>query len=144
MNKMMKIMMAIAALALVTGAQAQMGWTLQRCREHFGPEFMSPAGDTHYFHVGPFGRGLGEHVYLTFDPDGTVGGIQWVKLDGKAFSEAEVQQRLKKASRVSWTRSADHESGELSRIGEQNGKTIFDANENDNGRGTYFLTITTH
>jgi hypothetical protein len=59
-------------------------------------------GDTHYFHVGPFGRGLGEHIYLTFDPDGTVGAIPWLKLDGKAFSEAEVRQHLREASRVTW------------------------------------------
>ena len=121
-----------------------MGWTLQQCRGHFGAEFMAPSGDTHYFHLGPFGRGLGEHVYISFDPDGTVGSIQWLKLDGKAFSEAEVQQRLREASRVSWERSPYHEDGELNWIGKQNGEVIFEANEADNGRKTYILTITTH
>lgn len=71
-----------------------MGWTLRKCRDHFGAEFMPATDDTHYFHVGPLGRGLGEHVYLTFDPDGTVGGIQWVKLDGKA----SLKQRFNSAS----------------------------------------------
>jgi hypothetical protein len=32
---------------------------------------------------------------------------------------------------------------ELDWTGEQNGKVIFDANERDYGRGTWFLTITT-
>jgi hypothetical protein len=96
------ILMPAVVCIFAANAQAQMGWTLQRCREHFGSEFMPHDGDTHYFHVGPFGRGLGEHIYLTFDPDGTVGAIPWLKLDGKAFSEAEVRQHLREASRVTW------------------------------------------
>lgn len=139
----MKPIAILAACLLTVSAKAQMGWTLQQCREHFGQEFMPATDGTHYFHVGPFGRGLGEHVYLTFDPDGTVGGIQWVKLDGKAFSEHEIQQRLREASRLTWKRTSSHEPGELNWTGEQNGKVIFDANEADNGRGTYLLTITT-
>jgi hypothetical protein len=80
MNK--KMIIILVACFFAANAHAQMGWTLQQCREHFGPEFMPPDGDTHYFHVGPFERGLGEHVYLTFDPDGTVGTIASVKLNG--------------------------------------------------------------
>jgi hypothetical protein len=97
---MMKPLTILAACFLAVNARAQMGWTLQQCREHFGPEFMPANGDIHYFHVGPVGRGSGEHVYITFDPDGTVGAIQWVKLNGEAFSEAEIQERLREASRV--------------------------------------------
>ena len=140
---MMKLITILAACLLSVNARAQMGWTLQQCREHFGPEFMPASGDTHCFHVGPFGRGLGEHVYITFDPDGTVGAIQWVKLNGEAFSEAEIQKCLREASRVTWERTPNHEPGELNWTGKQNGKVIFDANEADNGRGIYFLTITT-
>ncbi|HYY27880.1 MAG TPA: hypothetical protein VE860_08055 [Chthoniobacterales bacterium] len=61
------------------------------------------------------------------------------------FSEAEVQKLLKEASRVTWERTEDsgQDGDELNRTGSQNGKVIFDANEGDNGRGTWFLTIKT-
>jgi hypothetical protein len=64
---------------------------------------------------------------------------------GQGFSEVEVQQHLREASRVTWKRvnPTPNESGELSWTGEQNDKVIFDAEEDDNGRGTVFLTITT-
>ena len=132
---------AVSVLAPLM-AKAQTGWTLAQCREHFGREFSSD-DSTYYFHVGPWGRGLGEHVYITFDPDGTVGGIQWLKLDGKAFSEAEVQKRLRKASNITWERATNHEPDELKWVGIQHGKVVFDANEGDNGRGTYILSIST-
>ena len=94
-------------------------------------------------HVGPWGRGLGENIYISFDPDGTVGTIHWIKLDGDAFSEAEIQQRLRVASHVSWQRRTDHDTGELNWVGVQNGRVIFDANEADNGQGAYILSIST-
>jgi hypothetical protein len=84
----------------------------------------------------------GRQIWLTFDPDGTVGEIQWLKFGG-AFSEAEIQQHLRDASRVTWKRKPFSQEGELDWTWEQNGKVIFDANEGDNGRGTWFLTITT-
>jgi hypothetical protein len=141
---MKTIILIFAAMsALLTAAHAQIGWTLKQCRERIGPELHAADGDTHYFHIGPWGRGLGEQICISFDPDGTVGKIQWVKLDGEAFSEAEIQQRLREASHVSWQRGRDHDTGELSWIGVQNGKVIFDANEADNGQGAYVLTIST-
>ena len=136
------ILIFAAMAALLIAAHAQMGWSLEQCRERIGPEFHAANGDTHYFHVGLWGRGLGEHIYISFDPDDTVGTIQWIKLDGEAFSEAEIQQRLREASHVSWQRG-DHDTGELNWIGVQNRKVIFDANEADNGRGAYVLTIST-
>jgi hypothetical protein len=141
---MKTILLIFAAMSvLLIAAHAQIGWTLEQCRERIGPEFQAANGDTHYFHVGPWGRGLGEHVYISFDPDGTVGTIQWLRLDGEAFSEAEIQWRLREASHVSWQRGRDHDAGELNWFGVHNGKVIFDANEADNGRGTYILTIST-
>ena len=62
---------------------------------------------------------------------------------GEAFSEAEIQERLREASRVTWKRTPNYEPGELNWTGEQNGKIIFDANEANNGRGIYLLTIPT-
>src|ERR1700746_1599950 len=105
-----------------------MGWTLAQCGEHFGREFSSDES-IYYFHVRPCGRGLGEHVCITFDRDGTVGGIQWLKLDGKAFSEGEIQKRLREASNITWERTTNHESDELNWVGIQHSKVIFDANE---------------
>jgi hypothetical protein len=137
------VLIFTALLSLSVAAHAQIGWTLEQCRERIGPEFQAANGDTHYFHVGPWGRGLGEHIYISFDPDDTVGTIQWLKLDGEAFSEAEIQERLREASHVTWQRRNDHDTGELNWIGVQNRKVIFDANEADNGRGTYILTIST-
>jgi hypothetical protein len=141
----MKILLLVctALTSLLVAAHAQIGWTLEQCRERIGPEFHAANGDTHYFHVGPWGRGLGENIYISFDPDGTVGTIQWIKLDGEAFSEAEIQQRLRVASHVTWQRRNDHDTGELNWIGVQNRKVIFDANEADNGQGAYVLTIST-
>jgi hypothetical protein len=91
------ILICVALMGLSVAAHAQIGWTLEQCRERIGQEFQPASGDTHYFHVGPWRRGLGEHIYLSFDPDDTVGTIQWVKLDGEAFSEAEIQRRLKRS-----------------------------------------------
>jgi hypothetical protein len=132
----------VAMLGLSIAAHAQMGWSLEQCRLRIGPEYHASNGETHYFHIGPWGRGLGEQLYLSFDPDDTVGTIQWIKLDGEAFSEAEIQQRLREASNVSWQRG-NHDTGELNWIGMQNRQVIFDANEADNGRGVYVLSIST-
>jgi len=139
---MKNLLLLLSAAIAPFMAEAQMGWSLAQCRERFVREFDSN-GDTYYFHVGPWGRGLGEHVYISFDPDGTVGGIQWLKLDGRAFSEAEIRKRLEEASPITWRRTPNHEPGELNWVGIQHGKIIFDANEGDNGRGTYILSITT-
>jgi hypothetical protein len=81
-------------------------------------------------------------IWLTFDPDGTIGGIQWLKF-GSPPSEIEIQQHLRDASRVTWERKHSSQEGELDCTKEQNRKTIFDANKRDNRRGTWFLTITT-
>jgi hypothetical protein len=113
------VLICAALLSLSVAAHAQIGWTLEQCRERIGPEFDAANGETHYFHVGPLGRGLGEHIYISLDPDGTVGTIQWIKLDGEAFSEAEIQQRLRVASHVTWQRLNDHDTGELNWIGVQ-------------------------
>jgi len=154
--KLTKIAMAVAAFALAIGnVKAQMGWTLEQCRSHFGQ--CEIEGSTAYFRLNAksyivegLHRWSGRQVWLTFDPDGAVGKIQWLKAPGsvytgEGFSEAEVQQHLREASRVSWKRvnPVPNEEGELSWTGEQHGKVIFDANEDDNGRGTVFLTITT-
>lgn len=150
-------------------AFAQMGWTLAQCRQHFGKEFQYDDHDgTYSFHLGPWGpkqtlhygegvegfavymQGLSylfpndscRQIDITFDPDGTVGKIDWIK-SRSAFSESEIQQRLREASRVTWQRTANSEAGELNWVGMQHGKIIFDANESDNGRGLWHLTITT-
>jgi hypothetical protein len=137
-------MLTLATLAsMVMSAHAQMGWTLDQCRRHFGQEFLPAEGDNHYFHVGPTGTGKGEHVYIRLDPDGTVGNIAWLKMDGKAFSESEIQKHLKDASRVAWLRNSNSEEGQLHWSGYQNGKAIFEANEGNNGRGIWVLTIST-
>jgi hypothetical protein len=137
------ILICAASAGLSVAAHAQIGWTLEQCRGRIGPEFHAANGETHYFHVSPWGRGLGENICISFDPDGTVGTIQWIKLDGDAFSEAEIQQRFRVASHVTSQRRNDHYTGELNWIGGQNGKVIFDASEADNGQGAYVLTIST-
>jgi len=78
-------------------AKAQMGWKLAQCREHFGREFSSDES-IYYIHVGPWGRGLGQHVYITFDPDGTVGGIQWLRLSLKNVLDKPLKQTPQKAA----------------------------------------------
>jgi hypothetical protein len=137
------LLMVAGSLTIIASAHAQMGWTLPQCRARFGQEFLPPDGNTHYFHVGPFGQGQGEHVYLGFDPDGTVGSIRWLKLNGRAFSEAEIQERLHEDSRINWSRVNRDDPDELNLVGTQNGRVIFYANEGNNGRGIYILTITT-
>lgn len=159
--------MAAAAGLIPATVSAQMGWTLAQCREHFGKE--ADVNENLYsFHVGTwgpkptlsYGDGVeGTAVYgqwmsyyfpndssrrldITFDPDGTVGKIEWSKFR-KAFSESEIQQLLREASKITWERTSSPESDELTWIGIQHGKTIFDAKESTNGRGLWFLTITT-
>jgi hypothetical protein len=104
-------------------------------------------GDTHYFHAGAC------DVYFNFYPDGTVGAIQWVRLDGKPFSETELHQRLKEAAAVHWQRvpngrrtpEYDWQTAEKRNwVGWFKGNPIFRASEADNGRGVYYLTIWTN
>jgi hypothetical protein len=70
-------------------------------------------------------------------------------LDGKPFSEAEIKQRLKEASGVTWKRvpygrrTPEYDWQAVGKLNWIGGDWIFRANENDNGRGSYYLTIWT-
>jgi hypothetical protein len=59
----------------------------------------------------------GRQISLTVDPDGTVGGIQWLKF-GSPFSETEIQQHLQDASRVTWERKPSSQKENL--LGREN------------------------
>jgi len=142
------ILFILLAFAGSITANAQIGWTLNQCRQKFGMDINPDMNVRHFklnYNAYVF-DGLhslsGRQIWLTFDPDGTVGGIQWLKF-GSPFSETEIQQHLQDASRVTWERKPSSQEGKLDWTGEQNRKIIFDANEADNGRGTWFLTITT-
>jgi hypothetical protein len=164
MRKSFLTLMAVIALGLSAYA-GEMGWTLDQCRQHFGSE-CGVDGVTYRFHLGPWGPPVpqepysAEHYYrsvdhtfgnpatsrlveFTLDPDGTVGKIVWMKAFN-GFPEAEVQQHLREASGVNWERTGPDENGFVSWVGKQHGKIIFNATESDNGRGTWFLEITTH
>jgi hypothetical protein len=142
------ILVSLLAFAGGFNAYSQIGWKLDRCRQRFGRE-SDRSENTYYFklHYHPF-TSDGIHYFsglilvLTFDPDGTVGQIEWWQ-SGSAFSEAEIQQHLQDASRVTWKRKPFSEEDNLDWTGEQNGRIIFDANEGNNGRNMWILSITT-
>jgi hypothetical protein len=150
-----KSLMAVAAFALVFGnsAQAQIGWKLERCRKHLGRELSwtldadDPTERTFGINFQPHRDGVrgfeGRLLFLGFDPDGTVGKIKWWKWGGP-FSAEELSALLKKASAVAWHPVPVLNEYEDARwIGEQDGKIIFDALEDNTGTGGWFLTITT-
>jgi hypothetical protein len=105
---MRKALLTLAAASLlVTAAHAQIGWTLAQCREHFGQELNIPPanngwhdeGDWHVFKIGS------ETASIAFDPDGTVGYIEWEKIDHSAYSMAEIERHLREASHAIWKRT---------------------------------------
>jgi hypothetical protein len=144
----------ILLLATSNLAQAQIGWTLDQCRKQFGHESSErcPLDDDPtirtfplhvHFHADGHRGFDGRFLYLGFDPDGTVGKIIWWKWGGE-FSDEEINHLLKEASAVSWRRVSVHNDLEDGRwVGEQNGKIIFDALEDDTGTGGWILTIAT-
>jgi hypothetical protein len=132
------ITLAIASAMLATTAHAQMGWTLSKCKTVFGQPYENNE-QTYRFWFPT------RQIWLTFDPDGTVGKIDWLKF-GHAFSEAEIQQHLREASNVTWRRVEKPETSEFDSLfweGLQIGSVIFEASEGSNGRGTWFLEIKT-
>jgi hypothetical protein len=100
MKRILLTLLAGLTFATVT-THAQIGWTLEKCRQHFGMEYgkASEARDYHYdftlyFHAGEY------NYNIDFDTDGTVGGMEIIKLNRQAFTETEVQHLLKLASSV--------------------------------------------
>jgi hypothetical protein len=145
-------MMKIVAILLLSlcSARAQIGWTLEQCRKHFGheiqadgsPWFHGPTARTFGIKYRPhdeYNRGFdGRLLFVDFDPDGTVGKIKWWKW-GSEFSVEEIKKLLKMASNVTWVPMfADNVW-----VGEQYGQWIFDAGESDTGTGGWMLDITT-
>jgi hypothetical protein len=103
----MKRVLIILLLATSSLAQAQIGWTLDQCRKHFGHESSErcpldddPTIRTFSLHVhfhADGHRGFdGRFLYLGFDPDGTVGKIIWWKWGGE-FSDEEIKPPVKRS-----------------------------------------------
>jgi hypothetical protein len=145
-------------------AQAQIGWTLNQCRQHFGKEVSqsnagfageSPFTDknpnfktflVNYRELPPNPDLPARHYYtgykvdIGFDPDGTVGEIYW-HWSGE-LPEQEIMKLLRKASKVEWSRTnTEDENGNW--VGKQNGVVVFRADLSDSGTGFFFLEITT-
>ena len=116
------------------------GETVPQLRKRFGQEliiYQNPP--EHRFQINKTTQ-----VWVTLDPDGTVGEITWA-IWRKAPSEAEIQKMLRDSSEVTWRRTGDRGKygDELHWIGSQNGKELFDASLFDTMRGYYMLNITT-
>jgi hypothetical protein len=156
----------ILFLLSISSAQAQIGWTIDQCRKHFGHELWIDSGGVtfgikyrHYTpqeNVGkrdaPAFSYDGRLITVTFDSDGTVGKIIW-KRSGD-FSDREIAQLLKSASAVSWRAvpnsppsdcDSERRSATTQWVGEQHGVILFDAYEECNpfDGGHDSLTITT-
>jgi hypothetical protein len=90
-----------AALGLTMSAQARLGWSLDECRNHWGPPtrvgYVTNAGQTCYnFRVS---QKLFAQVYLL---DGTVNSIAYCSRDGK-FLLNSVRDLLQKNIPGTWT-----------------------------------------
>jgi hypothetical protein len=132
-------LMALTSLTITHKASAQMGWTLNHCHSYFGHQFQQVEDDR-----GPgywFPGHLAKDVYVTLDPDGTVGFVLWEKWDGSPFHEVEIQNLLPFVSNIQWLRT-ENPDGHLHWTGVQNGKAIFEAVEYEH-RGTWQLAINT-
>jgi hypothetical protein len=122
-KEMKFILVILLAFAGSFTANAQIGWTLNHCRQKFGMD-TDPDMNVRHFKLNYnayVSDGLhswsGRQISLTVDPDGTVGGIQWLKF-GSPFSETEIQQHLQDASRVTWERKPSSQKENL--LGREN------------------------
>jgi hypothetical protein len=100
----------------VNSVQAQIGWTLDKCRERFGSEhnfILDKDSDTTWydFSVDSYtnNKATGvESVTIAFDSDGTVGHIKWQKIGNAPYSMAEMEEHLKQASHTVVWKRVDH------------------------------------
>jgi hypothetical protein len=138
---MLRPLLILILCALSLSARAgEIGWSLEQCRQHFGPEYALADRNVYAFYSREGTAKNFDMVFLTFDPDGTVGRIQWSRV-GQAFSEAEIQRHLREASDVEWQRFSPQGEGALQWLGVQHGKVIFEASETEGRDGVWMLTI---
>jgi hypothetical protein len=98
MKTMMKIMMAVAAFALVVGAHAQIGWTLDQCRKHWGQESITIyhgealTGEPLTTTIYSFDSGSKIEKEVTFDAQGKVNDVFYI---GATAADADWVPMLK-------------------------------------------------
>lgn len=145
---MKKASLALAALIILCAqGNAQIGWTLEECKQHYGKLVSEPTknidpGVTQYhFKSGAF------DLYVRISASShLVTAMYYSKLDRSPFSMAEISRLLKEnGAGLNWSEQKEEQpvsSDQKSWIGEKNGKTILSASyrlmEEDEG---YVLNI---
>lgn len=149
-NPFRKSWLTLVMLAgLVTQSQAQIGWTLDQCQQHYGNPVSAPVknidpGVTQYH----FKSGKLE-LYVRISADRhLVIAVYYSRLDRGPFSEGEIKRWLQdNGPDVTWTEHQEEppaSSDQKSWIGQRAGKTILSASYRlmEEGEG-YVLNIWT-
>jgi hypothetical protein len=129
MKKMLLILMALASWAMADDAHAQIGWTLDQCRKHWGRESSIEHTTTSTTYI--FDSKIRKEV--TFDQQGKVNSVWYSSHGGDSggarSSLLKVPALLAREEGVTWER--DPEESYTSRheywIGKKDGVTVFHA-----------------
>jgi hypothetical protein len=131
-------------------AHAQIGWTLQQCRSHYGKEF---ATDIAYMHLGETNRfqskvyGIMCDIYVERAYDlfnEKVWNVQYLNIsNGKPFPIEVVKKLLRdNFPALTWTQQpTNKDAGDEDEFPWSSGTPGITAVEESNGRGTWILTI---
>jgi hypothetical protein len=144
---MKKIALALmASVALSMQSNAQIGWTLEKCEQHYGkPEKLYSGPDSTSYHFVS-----GKHVFVSISP-GThlVNSVSYSKLSRGPFSTAEIKQFLQaNGPDLEWSAYQEENPArpdDKSWVGKKGGKTVLHALyaqlEEDGAVGGWQLSI---
>jgi hypothetical protein len=145
---MKKASLALAALIILCAhGNAQIGWTLEKCEQHYGKPVPEPTqhidqGVTQYH----FKSGKLDLYARISASSHLVTAMYYSKLDRGPFSTAEITRLLKEnGADLNWSEHQAEQpasSDQKSWVGQKNGKTILDASYRlmEEGEG-YVLNI---
>lgn len=142
-------LVAIGWLALAVQSDAQIGWSLEQCEQHYGKPVSAPVKNIdpsvtqYHFKSGK----LELYVRISADTHQAMA-VYYSRLDRGPFSDSEIKQLLQQnGADLNWTTHQEENpasSDEKSWIGQRAGKTILSASYRllEEGEG-YVLNIWT-
>jgi hypothetical protein len=136
----------MASVALSVPSDAQIGWTLEKCEQHYGrPEKLHSGPDSTSYHFVS-----SQHVFVSISPSThLVTSVSYSKLSHEPFSMAEIKQLLQvNGPDLEWSAYQEEHPARLddkSWVGKKGGKTVLHALyaqlEGDGAVGGWQLSI---